>query len=245
MVAACVLFLTSCSRHQAIEPLLIQVQQGNNQVRCTAPFEHQGRIWQFDALKWYMSNIEVEQAGRWRPLPLTNNSYQQDGIALIEFDVCRPEQPLKLTLAATVEWHNISALSFDLGLPFAINHANPLQQPAPINRADMFWSWQLGHKFLRLDMRSGDHNWGFHLGSIGCLSTSAVRAPHSACKHPNLFRFEVATAGRQGRLVFDLEPLLDGLNLATDSGCRFHGKQAQSCAQLLANLTEHAIFKWQ
>ena len=36
-------------------------------------------------------------------------------------------------------------------MPWQLNHQNPLTASSPLNISEMFWSWQLGHKFLRFD----------------------------------------------------------------------------------------------
>ncbi len=56
------------------------------------------------------------------------------------------------------------------------NHANPAAALAPLNVGSMFWTWQLGYKFLRLDVRRQDSDtsaWSLHLGSEGCQSNAA------------------------------------------------------------------------
>jgi uncharacterized repeat protein (TIGR04052 family) len=69
----------------------------------------------------------------------------------------------------------------------------------------MFWSWQNGYKFLRLEVavvaakvaaasepeqtpptarkRAGD--FPMHLGSVGCVSTSPTNGPKEECTQPN------------------------------------------------------------
>ncbi len=43
----------------------------------------------------------------------------------------------------------------------------------------MFWSWQLGYKFLRVD--TADDEFRIHLGSTGCQSDGAQPAADELC----------------------------------------------------------------
>jgi len=100
---------------------------------------------------------------------------------------------------------------FSVGVPFELNHVNPLTAAAPLNRADMFWAWQTGYKFLRVDLadKSGaqqGREWSFHLGSTGCSSASALRPPSQPCKQPNIMRIELR----------GFDPLRQPVNLKLD-----------------------------
>jgi uncharacterized repeat protein (TIGR04052 family) len=60
-----------------------------------------------------------------------------------------------------------------------------------LNRGDLFWTWQSGYKFLRLDVRAQDREHAFHLGSTGCSSASALRPPSQPCAQPNVVKVEL------------------------------------------------------
>lgn len=94
-----------------------------------------------------------------------------------------------LQTAATVEGRAqlpdaVSGLAFTLGVPASLNHANPVTAAYPLNDSGMFWSWQQGYKFLRIDASRPANNsqWAFHLGSTGCQSPSALRPPPQPCQ---------------------------------------------------------------
>src|SRR4029079_10322095 len=110
----------------------------------------------------------------------------------------------------------------DLGVPFDLNHGNAATAPSPLNFSAMFWSWQLGYKFLRLDTPGGEFN--FHLGSMGCVSNGPSQ-PASSCSMLN-----VPTISLNGFdpahsvIVADLKALLSQTDLGnntpnTDAGC--------------------------
>ena len=125
------------------------------------------------------------------------------------------------------------AVEFELGVPFERNHANPLTAPPPLNVASMFWTWQTGYKFLRLDVGT---EWSFHLGSTGCVSESAVR-PAEACRQPNRATIRLpAGAAFDGVVVVDLDRLLAGLDIAVAENCVEAYGEREQCRRLLTTL---------
>src|SRR5690606_39726454 len=78
---------------------------------------------------------------------------------------------------------------------FALNHLDASTAPSPLNFTAMFWSWQSGYKFLRVD--TADDTFRVHLGSTGCSSPGPSRPPTS-CSAPNR-RSEERRVGKEGR----------------------------------------------
>ena len=121
------------------------------------------------------------------------------------------------TLLGTVRRGDYVSMEFLLGVPFEANHGNPLHAQPPLNQPAMFWSWQAGHKFLRLDV---NNTWSFHLGSTGCHSASAVRAPEAECRRPNLARIRLpASAATDGTVAVDLAVLLGDMHPGRTPNC--------------------------
>ncbi|MEE4246210.1 MAG: MbnP family copper-binding protein, partial [Kangiellaceae bacterium] len=122
--------------------------------------------------------------------------------------------------------NNYVILAFEIGVPFELNHLNPLTQEFPLNQPDMFWAWRNGHKFLRLELSAVNEDWLFHLGSTGCNSAAPVRAPEQECLQPN--RIHVHLNLKQGsidtnnsiNIVADLSKLFDKIDLAKSNGCQ-------------------------
>ena len=137
-------------------------------------------------LRFYVSELAMidEEGGR-VPVRLDADSrWQSLGTALVALGGECPGSaatPSNGTVIGSVEPGQYEAVEFQLGVPFAGNHGNPLRAEPPLDVPSMFWTWQSGHKFLRLDL--GDR-WSFHLGSTGCMSASAVRAPSGQCRAP-------------------------------------------------------------
>lgn len=94
----------------------------------------------------------------------------------------------KNTVTGRVNKQVFTGVEFKLGVPFQLNHADPLTANPPLNDGTLFWAWQQGYKFLRFDFMNGESGHSFHLGSTGCESASAIRPPEKPCAQPNIVK---------------------------------------------------------
>lgn len=140
-------------------------------------------------LQFYLYDIElVDEKGTAHPLKLAGP------VALVDLTgpAGSPQvQSVHGTLMGGAE-RIYRAVRFTVGVPFVLNHANPLTASAPLDRGDLFWTWQSGYKFLRADFTVDGQESSFHLGSTGCSSASALRPPGQPCAQPNRMRVELA-----------------------------------------------------
>lgn len=182
--------------------------------------------------------IAQDQDGQW----------QLDGLALLDFKDGSPARAngtegTNTTLRGTVPEGDDTGLSFAIGVPFAQNHVDPTVSAAPLTTTPMFWTWQAGFKFLRIDLvptamtemagmataepgaGHGDaKGWFLHLGSSMCDAASKTDAPKS-CASENrmairLDGFDAATS----TVVIDPAPVLAATDLLvnapeTSPGC--------------------------
>ena len=151
--------------------------------------------------------ITLDQDGKW----------QLETLALLDFEDgshgCSGSgnADLNTSLHGTVPAGDYVGLTFTLGVPFGQNHIDPTLSSAPLNTTGMFWNWQNGFRFVRIDMvpvatemggtahgseaaapaAEGGHGergmtpgWFLHLGSTQCAAESRTEAP-SACANPN------------------------------------------------------------
>ena len=168
--------------------------------------------------KFYVHDVRLELAdGRLVPLDLADEApWQSQGVALLDFEdgtgPCANGTPeLRSTVrgrAALAPDAVVRGVRFVLGVPFRLNHADLAAQPAPLSSTRMFWSWNSGYKFLRIDLRSADAAgdgtptpWMIHLGSTGCTPAGRATEAPLRCARPN--RAEVA--------VRDLDPTRDAI----------------------------------
>lgn len=144
----------------------------------------------------FVSGLELrDDEGTWVPLELTDSPWQQPGLALLDFEdgsgACADSGTTETnrSLLGTLPQGRYDALRFDVGVPFDVNHLDSATAPAPLNAPGMFWAWQSGYKFVRVDwMITGGEipRWNVHIGSGGCASEAPVVSPEAPCDRPNL-----------------------------------------------------------
>ena len=136
-----------------------------------------------------------------------------------------------------------TGVAFTLGVPFELNHDDVALADPPLNVAAMFWSWQGGHKFVRVDMVNADAMpWHIHLGSTMCDSAGSVEAPTVECGHPN--RPRIVLDGLDpftDTIVFDLADALQGADTLVESagtppGCMSNPMDVSECPPVFTNL---------
>jgi uncharacterized repeat protein (TIGR04052 family) len=199
-------------------------------------------------LRFYVSEVAlVTRDGVEVPVALdADGVWQSDTVALLDFEAAcessgTPETRSKVL--GTVPPGDYTGVAFDLAVPFEENHLDSTTAPSPLNVTAMYWSWQAGFKFLRLDLGlDGSGAFNFHLGSVGCESDSAVRPPDESCARPNHPRI-VLSGFELGRSVvtLDIEALLAEVPLgeAEDpmmGSCHGADTQTDICTPAFARL---------
>lgn len=149
--------------------------------------------------------VALEQDGTW----------QREGVALLDFEdgtgsctTGSPETRSVITGTAS-RTGGLQALELTIGVPGELNHLDGATAAAPLNVPGMWWSWQGGYKYLRLDVET-DLNPTFfvHLGATGCEGTPSEGYACAADNRLTL-RFEDFDPARQ-ELVVDVAALLSG-----------------------------------
>lgn len=213
--------------------LPVQAKWQHQHLNCQQPLVIANHSWQLQNLRFYLSDFMLDQ----QAISLTTGPWQQAQVALLGTD-CQGNSNWQLEFSQPLV---AGELQFTLGLPFTINHQNPLLASAPLNHSELFWSWQLGYKFLRFELQSPDHGWAFHLGSTGCQSASVLRPPIVPCRAANTVTVSLNYQPGQ-QLQLNLAALLAGISLQADNSCMSDSQQP-SCRQLFANLLQPLL--WQ
>jgi uncharacterized repeat protein (TIGR04052 family) len=185
--------------------------------------------------RFYVSNLKaLDNAGRATPITLTQDGTWQSGVvALLDFEnggqgCTNGTAETRRVVEGTIpDGTSVAGLRFDVGLPFEVNHRDPTLQPSPLNLTRLFWNWNGGYKFMRIDIRSTGQpqGWTLHLGSTGCTPRQGPTTAPLQCARPNrptitLSQFD---ATRQA-VRFDLGALLAETNIdvnapETPGGC--------------------------
>ncbi|MCW5962398.1 MAG: metallo-mystery pair system four-Cys motif protein [Bryobacterales bacterium] len=229
--------LTLAASLGASQPVSIRfaAQVGDRPLACGAEYPgigSTGSTIRPRDFRFYVSNLRlVDQQGNETPVELEQDGlWQLDDVALLDFEDatagCSNGTPqTNTTVRGAVPEGNYVGLRFELGIPFHKNHLDVTAQPSPLNLTALYWAWNSGHKFARLDFSSTGQPRGFaiHLGSTGCTPGDTSSTIPTACA--NLNRPAVEIAGFQvdrDVVVADLAALLRHANVDI-RGERFAG----------------------
>ncbi len=133
-------------------------------------------------LQFYVHDVELlDERGVGHPFRLVaREPWQSEQVALLDLAGGAGTPRNEVVRGTSDDAGKYTGIRFTVGVPFDLNHANPLTAAAPLDRGPLFWTWQSGYKFLRADFDASS----FHLGSTGCSSASALRPPAQACSCP-------------------------------------------------------------
>lgn len=167
--------------------------------------------------RFYVSEVAlIDAEGNTVPLTLEQDGrWQYENVALLDFEdksggCANGTVEMNDRIIGTVPAGNYTGLQFVVGVPFELNHADATLAPSPLNLTSLWWNWQLGYKFARIDLSNENHMGIFpgrsvkhegslesphggehstqaffiHLGSTGCESAQGNQSP-SSCSNPN------------------------------------------------------------
>lgn len=109
--------------------------------------------------------LMLEQDGRW----------QYENLALLDFEdksggCANGTVELNDRIVGTVPAGNYTGVQFTVGVPFELNHADSTLAASPLNLTSLWWNWQLGYKFARIDLSNTN--------LTGMLSSAAPKHEH-------------------------------------------------------------------
>lgn len=176
-----------------------------------------------------------------------DGKWQNQGVALLDFEDAsggcgNGTAELNVALKGTIDTaHHYNTVEFTLGVPFEQNHQDATAAAAPLNLSGMFWNWQGGYKFLRIDGATTGQPMGhnIHLGSTACMPGSTPNSV-AMCGNPNRVRVSLPafTLGTS-TVVVDLAALVVDSNLDADTmgapGCMSMPDDVE-CGPLFKNL---------
>jgi uncharacterized repeat protein (TIGR04052 family) len=211
---------------------------GNQPFSCSRTYPMMGMgamsTWTPKDFRFYVHDVRLVTEDGEVPIEIeTAGAFQGQGVALLDFEdrsgSCSEgttETNNEVRGRAMQHIHSgIRGIKFKVGVPFMLNHRDPSSSPAPLNLSAMWWTWNAGYKFLKIDGSTAGLPMGFniHLGSTGCMGNNA--GPVNPCTAPNvvdvtLMNFDPATH----RIVADLAALVSMSNLEqntpmTSAGC--------------------------
>jgi uncharacterized repeat protein (TIGR04052 family) len=192
---------------------------------------------QLTDLRFFVSEVSfIDSNGRQHGLAMpADDRWQQEKVALIDLEngasAClNGSNEMNISLSGTVEMTDIVGLRFTVGVPFDLNHANPLTALAPLDDPAMHWHWRSGYKFLRAGVATAKDSFWIHLGSTGCEGTVQNI---SACRSPNRVLVEFSDFSPSvDQIEVDLSELFRAIDLndGVRSDCS-SGPAESSCTE--------------
>lgn len=220
---------------------------GSDMAMCGMSYAISGQDAELADARLFLSNLEVRIDGAWQAVTLDDTDWQHDGVVLLDFEdgsgACADSgtSDLNDTVTGTAPAGTIDGFRFDVGVPFALNHNDSATAPAPLNAPGMFWTWQGGYKFVRVDYAvTGGERWNVHVGSTGCVSDAPVDAPAEECGAPNRATVELDLDPASG-VTIDLGALVTGADIGvntakTPPGCMSSPTEPDDCSPVFSNL---------
>ncbi len=170
-------------------------------------------------LRFYVSNPQLVTAeGKARDIGFTvEMPWQNDVVALVDLEdgkgACQNgTAELATQVVGVTRAGEYNTLRFTVGVPFRLNHSNPLTASPPLDDPDMHWHWRSGYKFLSAGVRTASDGFWIHVGSTGCEGTVGNI---TGCRFPN--RIEVELKGfvpGESQVAVDLAKLTSGVDLS-------------------------------
>jgi uncharacterized repeat protein (TIGR04052 family) len=207
IIAATSLLLSSGGCTNAVVTLPFSASLGNKPLSCAETYDGVDR----DAVgvvvndaRFFVHAVQVKRDGDFVDVPLADNAFQNDGVALLDFETgdancAATGSPQTHTVITTIDdVSDVTAVRFSLGVPPEKNHLDATTLTAPLNIPDMFWAWQFGFKYLKVDVTTADASATpayFHLGANGCEPVAGGAPSDVTCAHTH-----------QPVLSFDIDP---------------------------------------
>lgn len=219
--------------------------------------------------RFYVSDLALlDASGKVTPISLEQDGkWQYKSVALLDFEnktgaCANGTAETRDRIIGTLPKGSYTGLKFTLGVPLELNHNDATLAPSPLNLTGLWWNWQLGYKFIRLDLQkpmmhssnspspkahkaAGGHaeaSGGFpiHLGSTGCAAEPPAQKP-TVCQNPNkaVVTFPRFNAN-QNVVVADLVQLVAKADLSqnqpkTAPGCMSEPED-KDCLGIMTNL---------
>lgn len=190
-------------------------------------------------------DFSISTDGKWQLAAGSNNFGSYPGIALLDFEdgtngCAGGTSETNKSITGTVPAGNYVGVEFKVGVPFYLNHLLSSSSAAPLNISAMYWAWNSGYKFAKIEFTASSTNKLFHLGSGTCSGNTA--GPVNECTYPNrptisLSKSSGAFDSTIDTITLDLNALYNGAD-ASGSGINtcMAGNTNATCQPIIANI---------
>ena len=200
--------------------------------------------------RFYVQSVRLIDAHNQEiPLALDVRSpWQTADVALLDFedgsaDCVDGNAATNAIITGTAPAGSYSGIVFTNGVPEALNHADPLTLPAPLQAGAMTWGWLYGFKFVKAELAAtaapvADAGAGLglvHVGSIGCDNSVDGGSPNFngppsvVCTQTNRNQIRLTGFDPTVRtIVADVGALFAATDLSKDQQCHSGGDACPS-----------------
>jgi uncharacterized repeat protein (TIGR04052 family) len=169
--------------------------------------------------RMFVTNVSlVRQDGVEVPLQLTPDGvWQRGAFALLDFEDASGTcvggtAATNMSVRGKAPAGVYTGVAFTLGIPDAENHLDAATAPAPLNAPGMWWSWQGGYKYVRLDVQTPKNKaYYLHLGATKCTGTVAQGYTCAAGNQPRVRLDNLDT--KRNMVAFDVANLWADVDL--------------------------------
>lgn len=263
LVAACATSTTDTSSTDETdatsdypEAVVFDAVFGDVQADCGTTFEGlgtSGATAELRDLRFFVHDLRLSGPSGQGTIVMDNDGTWQNGrTGLLDFEngsgACAESGDSRTNdrIVGSIPEGDWDTLTFTIGVPFSSNHLDIVASEAPLDLSSMFWNWQTGHKFMRVDLQAQASpqplKWNLHIGSAGCTSGSALDAPLGDCDRPNLATISVPYDPFEGDVVvLDLAQLFLGSNIELNTegsppGCMSDPLDTAECSPVFVSL---------
>jgi uncharacterized repeat protein (TIGR04052 family) len=180
----------------------------------------------FEDFRLYVHDVRVvTEAGEVDVALEEDGVWQNDGLALLDFEGpgCAGNAVTNTRIVGKIPARTpaITGVRFVLGVPARLDHLEVATAPSPRNLSAMYWGWEAGYTYLRIEGRSRGEPAGFryHLGATGCAVGASAR--DVSCAEVHLAPVALDHYDEQkSAIVVDLAALFSRANLDGDASLR-------------------------
>lgn len=211
-----------------------EARVGSNAFGCDASYDGLGsgastmRPLDFRFYVYDVALLPVDSSAATVPFVLTpDGTWQTNRVALLDFEdgsgSCIDGTPgVHTRLTGRLPEGEYRGISFKVGLPLDLNHADQATAAPPLNDPTMWWSWAFGYRFMKIEFQStaaGAQPFYVHLGSTDCKGSNPNAGQVTACARPDeievsLPSFELGS----GRVRIDYAALIADVDVDVDGG---------------------------
>jgi uncharacterized repeat protein (TIGR04052 family) len=209
-------------------------------------------------LRFFVSNVRLITAdGHEEPLTLdTTAPFQRGSVALLDFEDgtgdCRNgNSALNTRVTGVAPSRDYVGVAFSTSVPAEFNHLDPTLQDPPLQTSDMNWSWVLGYKFFKVDLKqvlTPELDAGadagvpvpglgvLHLGSTACRNAPVDASADAQIECSNANRNDIILTPfnpENNTIVLDLAALFAASNLDEMAMCHSTG---EVCVDMFSSL---------